>query len=229
MTYQVTAIILTSLSLSFIGVPEAPAQYFGGVTVLGVNKEYNSGLVERVQILWDGKSEPEKIHVIWSAPGIRPFGVFGGVIGGVKLGASARESLVEAFRYAVEQTPAVQHSGTVTLQGTSYLWTTNEGPSAGAAMAVAFMAMFNRVRLRGDICLTGALEPGGRIGKVGSIPQKMQAAKTGGCLTVLVPANQIFDSAWNRNLQELALDYKIKVQEVDTIDEAYRIMTTPRL
>jgi len=107
--------------LSFIGVPEAPAQYFGGVTVLGVNKEYNSGLVERVQILWDGKSEPEKIHVIWSAPGIRPFGVFGGVIGGVKLGASARESLAEAFRYAVEQTPAVQHSGTVTLQGTSFV------------------------------------------------------------------------------------------------------------
>ena len=60
MTYQVTAIILISLSLSFIGVPEAPAQYFGGVTVLGVNKAYNSGLVERVQILWDGKSDRKR-------------------------------------------------------------------------------------------------------------------------------------------------------------------------
>ncbi len=101
-----------------------------------------------------------------------------------------------------------------------------DGPSAGAAFAVAFIAMFQGDSPRGDVCLTGTLEPNGRIGKVDAIPQKMKAAWAAGCHLILVPRDQIVDSNWDLNHEALRIG--IKVQEVDTIDEAYPLMVTRR-
>jgi predicted ATP-dependent protease len=58
---------------------------------------------------------------------------------------------------------------------------------------------------------------------VGGVPDKIRAAKREGYHTVLVPRGQIHDTRWNLN--ELAFQLNITVKEVDTIDEAYQIMT----
>ena len=60
--------------------------------------------------------------------------------------------MAQAFAYAVERTPSVQHSGTVSVQGMAYQPTGSDGPSAGAAMAVGFIAL-----LKGDDVVGGAL------------------------------------------------------------------------
>jgi predicted S18 family serine protease len=85
------------------------------------------------------------------------------------------------------------------------------------------MAMFKGDRIQRGIAMSGTLEPGGRVGWVGSLPDKIRAAKREGCHTVLVPRGQLHSAQWN--LIELGFRLNVTVKEVDTIDEAYRLMT----
>lgn len=94
-------------------------------------------------------------------------------------------------------------------------------------MAVGFIAMFKGDRVQRGIALTGTFEPGGQIGPVGGIPDKIRAAAREGYRTILVPRGQIYDSQWNLN--ELALRLNVTVKEVDTVDEAYQLMTGQRI
>lgn len=61
------------------------------------------------------------------------------------------------------------------------------GPSAGAAMAVATAASLINKNIRQDIIITGTIEDGGKIGPVGGIILKAQAAKAYGATIFLVP------------------------------------------
>jgi predicted S18 family serine protease len=90
-------------------------------------------------------------------------------------------------------------------------------------MAVGFIALFKGDRIQRGIAITGTLEADGRIGFVGGIPDKIRAAKREGCHTVLIPRGQVHDPLWNLN--ELAFQLNIDVKEVETVDDAYRIMT----
>ena len=65
------------------------------------------------------------------------------------------------------------------------------------------------------------------LGPVGSIPDKIRAAAREGYRTVLVPREQIHDERWNLN--ELGFQLNVTVKEVDTIDEAYQLMTGQRI
>jgi hypothetical protein len=211
--------VMIAVSLS---VTPVTAEYSAQFMVLAASSENpTQGAYEYVQIFWDQKAEPQRLQVRWSAPSLK-FATRPGVYGGVKLEGEALASLTSAVRYAVERTPNGRHSGTVTMVGTAYAPTRSDGASAGAAFAIALMAMFNDVSLQGNVCITGTLEPGGRIGKVGSIPAKMRAAWAGGCHLILVPRFQILDSNWDLNSEALRIG--IKVREVDTIDEAYQLM-----
>ena len=163
---------------------------------------------------WDKKPEPNPIQLQWT-------------LGGVRYGKDHVGSMANAFDYAVERTPAVPHTGTVSVQGVTYQPTGSDGPSAGAAMAVGFIAMFKGDRIQRGVALTGTIEPDGQIGWVGSIPDKIRAAKREGCHTVLVPRGQIHAGQWNLN--ELSFELNITVKEVDTIDDAYQIMTGSRI
>jgi predicted S18 family serine protease len=129
----------------------------------------------------------------------------------------------QAFAYAVQRTPNIPHSGTISVQGIAYQPTGSDGPSGGAAMAVGFIALFKGDRIQRGIAITGTLESDGQIGFVGNIPDKIRAAKREGYHTVLIPRGQVHDVHWNLN--ELAFQLNIAVKEVGTIDEAYRIMT----
>ena len=163
---------------------------------------------------WDKKPEPDPVQLQWLLSGVR--------LGNTHLGAMA-----QAFAYAVERTPSVQHSGTVSVQGVAYQPTGSDGPSAGAAMAVGFIALFKGDHIQRGIALTGTIEPGGQIGPVGSIPDKIRAAVREGYRTVLVPNGQMHDSRWN--LIELGFQLNVTVKEVETVDEAYLLMTGQRV
>jgi hypothetical protein len=182
--------------------------------VLAAIRQNNLGVFEILMMWWDKKPEPNPIRLQWLLAGVR--------LGDAHLGAMA-----QAFTYAVERTPSVQHSGTVSVQGVAYRPTGSDGPSAGAAMAVGFMALFKGDRIQRGIALTGTIEPGGQIGPVGSIPDKIRAAAREGFRTVLIPRGQMYDARWNLN--ELGLQLNVTVTEVDTIDEAYQLMTGQRI
>ena len=65
-----------------------------------------------------------------------------------------------------------------------------EGPSAGAALAVATVAAVQSRTLRPDVMITGSRRSDGSIGKVDGIAEKAGAAKDVGAKIFLVPADQ---------------------------------------
>jgi Lon-like protease len=182
--------------------------------VLAAIRQNNLGVFEILMMWWDKKPEPNPAQLQWRLAGVR--------LGDDHLGAMS-----QAFAYAVERTPSIQHSGTVSVQGVAYRPVSSDGPSAGAAMAVGFIALFKGEHIQRGIALTGTVESGGQIGPVGSIPDKIRAAAREGYRTILVPRGQIHDSRWN--LTELGFQLNVTVKEVDTIDEAYLLMTGQRI
>ena len=178
--------------------------------VLAAIGRNNLGAFEILLVWWDKKPQPEPAQLQWMA-------------GRVRLGPAQLGSMVQAFSYAVERTPSIKHSGTVSVLGVTYAPTGTDGPSAGAAMVVGFIAVFKGDRVQRGIALTGTFEPGGRIGFVGSIPDKIRAAAREGYHTILVPRGQVYNERWNLN--ELALLLNVTVKEVESVDEAYQLMT----
>jgi len=65
------------------------------------------------------------------------------------------------------------------------------GPSAGAALAVLTYAVLEEIPIRNNTAITGAILPGGVIGPVGSVQEKVRGAARAGYSVALVPA---FDS-----------------------------------
>jgi len=65
-----------------------------------------------------------------------------------------------------------------------------EGPSAGAALTIATIAVIEEKELDLKTMITGTINPDGSIGPVGGIIPKAQAAKEIGATTFLVPEGQ---------------------------------------
>ena len=209
------AIIYILIATLLCGIPvSVSANTVIELPVLAAIRQNNLGVFEVLMMWWDKKPEPNPVQLQWFLAGVR--------LGNEHLGAMAK-----AFAYAVERTPSVQHSGTVSVQGVAYRPAGSDGPSAGAAMAVGFIAMFKGEHIQRGIALTGTIEPEGQIGPVGSLPDKIRAAAREGYRTVLVPRGQMYDARWNLN--ELGLQLNVTVKEVDTIDEAYQLMTGQRI
>ena len=61
------------------------------------------------------------------------------------------------------------------------------GPSAGAAMTVLTIAVLDDVPVKQDVIMTGTINSGGIIGIVGSVPEKLNAARINNFTKVLVP------------------------------------------
>lgn len=190
--------------------PLAFGEYVIELPVLSVIGENKNGVFSMMLFRWDQKAQPDPVELLRYNSRVR-------------LGASKLEAIDHAFNYAVERTPGALHHGTVSVFGHAYGRMNSDGPSAGAAMAVGFIAMFKGDRLQRGIAMTGTLEPGGRIGPVGGIPDKMRAAAREGYRTILVPTGQIYGPNWN--LSQVAMELNLIVREVDTIDQAYEIMT----
>lgn len=183
------------------------------VPVLGGIAANNQGVFNVMVLNWERLSSPDPMELRWGNRRIQ--------VKEVGLG-----SIERAFFYAVEHTPSVRLTGLLTLYGASYAPLSSDGPSAGAVMAVGFLAV-----LRGDpiirgIALTGTLEFDGRVGPVGAISDKVRAAAREHYRMVLIPQGQLNDPRWD--LIGLGMQLNLAIKEVSTVQEAYEIMTGRR-
>jgi hypothetical protein len=184
------------------------------VPVLAMIQANDRGVFEVMIMRWDRQPTPDPIAMRWGGGRVNFVGAY-------------LKALKTAFTYAVERTPSIRATGTLTLHGVAYAATSSDGPSAGAVMTVGFLAVLRGEAIQRGIAMTGTIEPGGRVGPVGGIPDKIRAAAREGYRTVLIPQGQLADPRWN--LGSLALELNMTVKEVGTIDEAYELMTGRRL
>ena len=91
-TYILIAALLCGIpaSVSADNVIELP--------VLAAIRQNNLGVFEILMIWWDKKAEPNPVQLQW-------------LFGGVRLGNTHLGAMAQAFAYAVERTPSIQHSG----------------------------------------------------------------------------------------------------------------------
>ncbi len=71
--------------------------------------------------------------------------------------------------------------------------TPKDGPSAGAAMATAFVSALTGIPVRGDVAMTGEITLRGEITAIGGLKEKLLAALRGGIKTVLIPEENVKD------------------------------------
>ncbi|MBR6185696.1 MAG: ATP-dependent protease LonB [Clostridia bacterium] len=93
-----------------------------------------------------------------------------------------------------------------------------DGPSAGAAMAVAAVSVLTGRPVDGASAMTGEISVQGRVLPVGGVPAKAEAAKRAGLSRVLVP---------RENAMERFRDAGIQVILIDSLEEALDLMLLP--
>lgn len=142
-------------------------------------------------------------------------------------GSLVSEDWKEGVRQAVAAaTKAVGEDGrewVITIKNRSYNALT-EGTSASGAVAVGLVAAWRGDHIKSDVALTGKIMPDGQIESVSALLVKIEAAARAQFKTILVPRGQL-DTA-DRDLSQLETRWSIKVIEVATLEEAYRLMTT---
>lgn len=170
--------------------------------------------VDTIVMSWDQKSDPDPVLLQWRTSQVTVRG-------------AALEPLTKAFEYAlVSHSTEIRPTGTLSLSTTIFAPLTDEGISAGAALAVGFLALLRGDQLSREIVITGSLESTGRIGQVRNIAKKIRAAARQGYRVILVPRGQMHIPPVR--LVGIGLEPNVIVREVGTVKEAYEIMTGKR-
>jgi uncharacterized protein len=118
------------------------------------------------------------------------------------------------------------------------------GPSAGAIMTVAVIALLENWTLDNSTVMTGMINPDGSIGPIGGIPYKIDAAHSVGATRFLIPKGQmtytemvteyqdingiIWENTYpvTRNVSDYAMsNYGIRVVEVEDINDVLLFFT----
>jgi PDZ domain-containing protein len=164
---------------------------------------------------WDEGGQPSPLALRWGRSQVP--------VRGAGMG-----SIQRTFNFAVARlSPSIQPTGVVSLYAAFVGPFGTDGSSAEAALAVGFLALLNGDTLFRDITITGSLENDGSIGQVTQIAEKTKAAAQGGYRILLVPRGQFYAPRVNR--VAFSLESNVGVREVDTIEEAYEIMTGNKL
>ena len=97
--------------------------------------------------------------------------------------------------------------------------TPKDGPSAGAAMATAFVSALTGIPVRGDVAMTGEITLRGEVTAIGGLKEKLLAALRGGIKTVLIPEENVKD------LQEIPDNVKqgLNIVPVRWIDKVLEV------
>ncbi len=69
--------------------------------------------------------------------------------------------------------------------------TKKDGPSAGAAIALALASLFGKRKIRRDVAVTGEIDTQGRITGVGGMGVKLETAYAAGCKTMIIPRENL--------------------------------------
>jgi PDZ domain-containing protein len=214
---QLSLIICIPILLVLLAEPLVVETHAGStveVPVLAALPGNNQGAFSVMVLDWDRKAMPDPLELRWGNQRIR--------VKDVGMGA-----IHQAFTFAVEHSASARMTGSLLLYGASYKPISSDGPSAGAVMAVGFLAVLRGDPLIRGIAMTGTLEPDGHIGPVGSIPDKIRAAAREHYRTVLIPQGQLNDPRWD--LIGLGMQLNLTIKEVSAIQEAYEVMTGRRL
>ena len=164
---------------------------------------------------WDEGNQPDPLALKWGRSQVPVRG-------------TGMKSVQHAVQFAVERLgSSLRPTGTVALYATFSGPLSGEGTTAEAALAIGFLALLKGDHLKQDITITGTLEADGRIGQVSQVAEKTTAAARAGYHVLLVPRGQFYTPRVNR--VSLALESSVMVREVDTIEEAYEIMTGRKL
>jgi len=75
------------------------------------------------------------------------------------------------------------------------------GPSAGAAMTVATIAAIEEKQVKKDVAVTGTIEPTGKIGDIGGVIEKAQAAANNKVKLFLVPEDELYLTYYERQIK----------------------------
>lgn len=104
-----------------------------------------------------------------------------------------------------------------------------DGPSHGAVMTVAVLAAILDHPILPHVTMTGAINPDGSIGPVGSLPQKIFGARQAGLTKVLFPAGERMYEPQGGGLKIDLVEHgrKLGVEAVEVADiyQAYRHFT----
>jgi ATP-dependent Lon protease len=97
--------------------------------------------------------------------------------------------------------------------------TPKDGPSAGAAMATAFVSALTNIPVRADVAMTGEITLRGEITAIGGLKEKLLAAHRGGIKTVLIPEEN------RKDLADLpaTVTRNLKIVPVKWIDEVLEL------
>lgn len=105
-----------------------------------------------------------------------------------------------------------------------------DGPSAGAAIALALASLLGDRLIRRDVAITGEVDTQGRVTAVGGLDVKIETAIDAGCTTVVVPRENLtgpggiasFPEALRRELQ--VLDYRDWSGEHEPFDPGRHVL-----
>ena len=100
--------------------------------------------------------------------------------------------------------------------------TPKDGPSAGAAMATAFVSALTGIPVRCDVAMTGEITLRGEVTEIGGLKEKLLAALRGGIKTVLIPEQNAKD------LQEIPENVKngLEIVPVRWFDQVLELALT---
>ena len=93
-----------------------------------------------------------------------------------------------------------------------------DGPSAGITMTTAIYSAFRKMKVRGDLAMTGEVTLNGNVLPIGGLKEKLLAAKNHGIQEVLVPDRNRKDVA---EISEEITD-GLKITYVSTMDEVLK-------
>ena len=97
--------------------------------------------------------------------------------------------------------------------------TPKDGPSAGAAMATAFVSALTGIPVRANVAMTGEITLRGEVTAIGGLKEKLLAAHRGGITTVMIPEDNVKD------LQDIPENVKsqIEIIPVRWVDEVLEV------
>src|ERR1700710_2722180 len=97
--------------------------------------------------------------------------------------------------------------------------TPKDGPSAGAAMATAFVSALTGIPVRANVVMTGEITLRGEVTAIGGLKEKLLAAHRGGITTVIIPEENRKDLA---DIPE-NITGSLEIHPVKWIDEVLNI------
>jgi predicted S18 family serine protease len=101
-----------------------------------------------------------------------------------------------------------------------------DGPSAGAAMTLLMLSIFENTTIRDDLTMTGTISDDGFVGEVGGVGEKTKAAVDEGMKVILIPRNsEVFDKMV---FSILGKRWNISIVEVSNISEAANLAFGPK-